>query len=275
MNGRSTPRKKKRVEKHSAQVAKRAKVASGRTPTAEVPLYRKVVQALKKQILSGTYPVGAQLPTEGELCERFKVSRHTVREALRQLRDDGLVASRQGAGTTVTRLSAPQPYVHEIASIDDLVAYASGTQYRADSSAIVVADASLVERLGGSAGQRWLRIEGYRYAAPGDAVPICWTEVFVHATYAGVGLLLGRRPGPIYGWIEDQYGERIAEVEQTLRARSVPEEIAATLQAEPDSTVIEVRRVFRTGSGGTAEVSFNLYPADRFSFSMTLRRTRS
>src|SRR5262249_51155109 len=150
----------------------------------------------------GTHPVGTQLPTEGELSERFKVSRHTVREALRQLRDDGLVTSRQGAGTTVTRLAAPQPYVHEIASIDDLVAYASGTQYRADSSAIVKADAALVERIGGTLGQRWLRIEGYRYASPDEKVPICWTEVFVHASFAGVGLLLGRRPGPIYGWIE-------------------------------------------------------------------------
>jgi DNA-binding GntR family transcriptional regulator len=268
-------RKKKRAEKRAPLAAKRAKDSSGTAAgDAEVPLYRKVVRVLKDEILKGVYPVGTQLPTEGELSDRFDVSRHTVREALRQLRDDGLVSSRRGAGTTVRRSSTPQPYVHEIASIDDLVAYASGTQYRAESSAIVVADAALAERLGGSPGQRWLRIEGFRYTSPDQTVPICWTEVFVHAAYAGVGLLLGRRPGPIYGWIEDQYGERIIEVEQVLRARPVPREIAPTLQVEPDSTVIEVRRTFRIASGTTAEISFNLYPAERFSFSMTLRRAR-
>ncbi len=269
-------RKKKRAEKRMPPAAKRAGGFVGGTASdADLPLYRKVVQTLKDELLKGSYPVGTQLPTEGELSERFGVSRHTVREALRQLRDDGLVASRQGAGTVVRRPSAAQPYVHEIASIDDLVAYASGTQYRAESSAIVVADAALAERLDGSAGQRWLRIEGFRYAATDQVVPICWTEVFVHAAYAGVGLLLGRRPGPIYGWIEDQYGERITEVEQLLRARVVPDEIAPTLQVESASTVIEVRRRYRIASGTTAEVSFNLYPAERFSFSMTLRRARA
>jgi len=254
----------------SARSLKRSR-RNAREP--EAPLYRKLVRALKQEILKGRYPVGAQLPTEGELGDRFEVSRHTVREALRQLRDDGLVTSRQGSGTTVCRLAAREPYVHEVASIDDLVAYATGTQYHADSSAIIVADPALAKRLGGAAGQRWLRIEGFRYGEDPD-VPICWTEVFVHAAYAGVGLLLGRRPGPIYGWIEEQYGERIVEVEQTLRARPVPAHLAPALQVDSGSTVVEVRRIFRIASAEVAEVSFNLYPAERFSFSMTLRRTR-
>lgn len=253
--------------------AKRASVPQ--MSEAEEPLYRKVVQTLKREILGGRYPVGTQLPTEGELTERFDVSRHTIREALRQLRDDGLVTSRQGSGTTVQPLGSPHHYVHQIASIDDLVMYATGTQYRAEASAIVTADARLAERLGGGApGQKWLRIEGYRYG-PNRELPICWTEVFVHSAYAGVGMLLGRRPGPIYGWIEEQYGERITEVEQLLRACPVPDAIASTLQVEPGSTVVEVRRIFRIGSGAVAEVSFNLYPAERFTFSMTMRRARS
>jgi DNA-binding GntR family transcriptional regulator len=241
---------------------------------AAAPLYRRVVQTLKTEILKGLYPVGTQLPTEGKLSARFRISRHTVREALRQLRDDGLVTSRQGSGTTVRTAAGAQPYVHTVASIDDLVAYASGTQYRAASSAIIVADAALAERLDGNVGQRWLRIEGYRYG-PNRVLPICWTEVFVHAAYAGVGLLLDRRPGPIYGWIEEQYGERITEVEQSLRARPAPEGIVATLKIKPASIVVEVRRKFRIASGTIAEISFNLYPAERFSFSMTLRRARS
>jgi len=275
MTARLLKRKKRRTsEQVSSGTRRPGRPAKAVEIAVEEPLYRKVVQALKDEILSGAYPVGTQLPTEGELGDRFDVSRHTIREALRQLRDDGLVTSRQGSGTTVRTLASSQPYVHEIASIDDLVAYAAGTQYRPDASAIVVADAELAKRIGGSVGQRWLRIEGYRYG-PDPQLPICWTEVFVHAAYAGVGLLLGRRPGPIYGWIEEQYGERITEVEQSLRARPVPDEIASTLQVEADSTVVEVRRTFRIASGAVAEVAFNLYPAERFSFSMTLRRAKS
>src|ERR1700736_5102922 len=64
-------------------------------------LYLQILRSLKDEIVRGVYPVGSQLPTEEELCERFSVSRYTVREALRRLRDDHLVASRRGAGTTV------------------------------------------------------------------------------------------------------------------------------------------------------------------------------
>jgi GntR family transcriptional regulator len=239
-----------------------------------ITLYRQVVQTLAREIRRGVHPVGARLPAENVLRDRFKVSRHTVREALRQLREAGLVSSRQGAGTTVRRSTATHPYVHEIASIDDLVTYVSGAQYRPARGKIVIANSAMAGRLGGSVGQRWLRLEGYRFAA-GEAVPVCWTEVFVHANYAQVGALVGKRSDPIYRWIEDQYDERISEVEQVLRTRPMPASLAAKLKAKSHSTAVEVRRAFRIASGATVEVSFNLFPADRFTFSMRLRRAKA
>jgi GntR family transcriptional regulator len=58
-------------------------------------------QELRKAITTGTYRPGSQLPTEAELCEMLGVSRTVVREALRVLEDDGLVARRHGVGTFV------------------------------------------------------------------------------------------------------------------------------------------------------------------------------
>ena len=60
------------------------------TVKSDDPLYLQVVRALKDEIVTGVHPVGSQLPTEEELCERFSVSRYTVREALRRLREDNL-----------------------------------------------------------------------------------------------------------------------------------------------------------------------------------------
>jgi DNA-binding GntR family transcriptional regulator len=238
------------------------------------PLYRRVVQTLKQEIVSGLYPVDSQLPTEGVLQQRFDVSRHTIREALRELRDAGLVASRQGFGTTVLRPGSPRPYVHEVASINDLIELANATRYDVRSSEIVAADRSLADRLGCKPGTKWLRVEGFRYA-PDDPRPICWTQVYVHGDFAGVARLIGRRPGPIYLWIEDLYGESVAEVEQSLCARAVPGEVAATLGVELGSMVVEVERLYRLSSGVVAEVAVNLYPADRFQLTMTLRRSKS
>src|SRR6266511_3332480 len=58
-------------------------------------------QELRQAIVGGTFRPGSQLPTEAELCEMLGVSRTVVREALRILEDDGLVARRHGVGTFV------------------------------------------------------------------------------------------------------------------------------------------------------------------------------
>ena len=74
-----------------AVVRKRAKRARDSVVNkSEEPLYLQVVRALKNEIVKGVHPVGSQLPTEEELCQRFSVSRYTVREALRLLREDHL-----------------------------------------------------------------------------------------------------------------------------------------------------------------------------------------
>ena len=58
-------------------------------------------QELRHAIAQGTFRPGTQLPTEAELCEMLGVSRTVVREALRVLEEDGLVARRHGVGTFV------------------------------------------------------------------------------------------------------------------------------------------------------------------------------
>jgi DNA-binding GntR family transcriptional regulator len=244
------------------------------TRESEAPLYRQVVQTLKREIVTGVYPVDSQLPPEGTLQKRFKVSRHTIREALRELRAAGLVAPRQGFGTTVLRPGAPRPYVHEVASINDLIELANATKYDVSSSEIVKADRELADRARAEMGSKWLKIEGYRYA-PNAPRPVCWTQVYVHGDFAGVARLLGRRPGPIYLWIEDLYGESVAVVEQSLRTGRAPEAIADKLGVAPEAATVEVERLYRLSSGVVAEIALNVYPADGFELAMTLRRSDS
>jgi GntR family transcriptional regulator len=60
-------------------------------------------QELRQAITGGIFRPGSQLPTEAKLCEMLGVSRTVVREAIRVLEDDGLVARRQGVGTFVRK----------------------------------------------------------------------------------------------------------------------------------------------------------------------------
>ncbi len=68
------------------------------------PLLTDVVRNdLRRAILAGEFSIGSKLPNEEQLCERFNVSRVTIREAVRGLIEDGFVIRRQGSGTYVTR----------------------------------------------------------------------------------------------------------------------------------------------------------------------------
>lgn len=71
-----------------------------------------------QDILKGTFIPGSRLPSEGDLCERFGVSRPVVRDALARLRLDGLVEARRGSGTYV--LSTPSRNLPDLADLTDI-----------------------------------------------------------------------------------------------------------------------------------------------------------
>src|SRR5215212_4404851 len=175
MASKTEPRARKAVGRKGA---KRARVAA--VNKSEEPLYLQVVRALKDEIVRGVHPVGSQLPTEEELCQRFSVSRYTVREALRLLREDRLVSSRKGAGTTVVAPRASDSYVHEVMSFNDLVTFATGVRFHIETTELITADAKLAQRICVSAGERWLAVRGFRHTSESEP-PVCWTEVYINA----------------------------------------------------------------------------------------------
>jgi GntR family transcriptional regulator len=80
--------------------------ASGSPPISRRvrPLLADVIRTkLREAIVSGEFPLGTKLPNEEQLCDRFSVSRVTIREAVRGLIEDGYVVRRQGSGTYVRR----------------------------------------------------------------------------------------------------------------------------------------------------------------------------
>lgn len=65
-------------------------------------LYQQIVQQIEESILKGALKPGDQLPAERELAQRFGVSRTAVREAVKALREKGLVEAYTGRGTFIT-----------------------------------------------------------------------------------------------------------------------------------------------------------------------------
>lgn len=77
-----------------------------------------VYERILSKIIDGDVVVGGKLPTEHELCEEFNVSRPVLRQALKQLREDHVIVSRQGSGSYVTK--RPDGAVLEFAPIGSI-----------------------------------------------------------------------------------------------------------------------------------------------------------
>lgn len=77
----------------------------GTTTVATRRLHEQVLDALVERIVAGEFASGDSLPSEADLCEAYRVSRSSVREALRVLAEKGLIEVRHGLGT---RVNAPE-----------------------------------------------------------------------------------------------------------------------------------------------------------------------
>ncbi len=65
------------------------------------PLYQQVKSLLRRKVIEGPLEPGDQIPTEHELCDAFSISRTPVRQALKELVNEGVLSRQQGSGTFV------------------------------------------------------------------------------------------------------------------------------------------------------------------------------
>jgi DNA-binding GntR family transcriptional regulator len=261
-------------EEHLSNVVGKSDAAvGGKGGAVSKPLYQRIVQELQSEIVLGRYPVGTLLPSEAELTQRFSVSRHTIRSAVRALADAGLVKSHQGLGTLVQRPGDAGGYVHRIDTISDLFPHDAETRQDPVDGTLVPLPQRVRECFPHVPDEGlWLRITGDRRKL-GTAEPFNELEVYVAARFAGVGRLVGGSSGSIYAMLEAIYGETISEVEQVIGGFTSDGKAGARIGLRKGDAGIEVRRVHRVSSDGEVGIlSFNRYPIAEYTFSMVLRR---
>lgn len=235
------------------------------------PRYQEVADTLQREVEEEVYPVGSRMPTELELCDRFGVSRFTVREALRRLIENGMVLRRQGSGTVVVSKNPVTMFVQKLNSIDELLQYSIDTKLKVKKSELTEADASTAKLLGCEPGEAWHKIESTRYLD--EKSPICWTDVYVRPEHKALADRIGRDSTPVFMIIEKEFGVVAEEVTMDLFAGSISETKAWAMGVEPGSPTLVIVRRYKDASGRVFEVSVSEHPAGRFTFSIDLLRS--
>ncbi|ABD67775.1 transcriptional regulator, GntR family [Rhodoferax ferrireducens T118] len=238
------------------------------------PLYAQIARELAQGIASGKFPEGSLLSSEFDLCNQYQASRQTVRAALRELMDLGLVSRRKGVGTRVEARTKAQGYDHSLGSLDDLVQLAMTNPRVVKRTNEVVADRELAKAIGCAPGSRWLHIASIRQDSDKSAPPVCWTDTYVNTAYSDLSQLVRQDPTPLISeLIEKHYGRRSAEVHQTISAVTISPLLAEELQVEPGSPALRIVRRYIDRVGETIETTISVHPAERYTFSMVLKRS--
>lgn len=235
------------------------------------PRYQDVADVLIDEISIGTFPVGSMLPTELELCERFGVSRYTVREALRRLEEMGLVARRQGSGTVVQATTAGTGFVQTVHNLSQLLQYPPETRLFVEERKMLKTDRRNARLLQSPVGQKWFRLSGVR-RVHSSGTPICWSDIYLSPEYKGVADFLELRPRPVYSTVEQEFNVQIDHVGIEMFASTVPDELAAALEVEQGTSVMTIIRRYTSRENKLFEISVSIHPEGRFTYNIELMR---
>lgn len=81
------------------------------------PKYQSIADSLRQEISDGLYNNKQLLPTEQLLCQRFQISRQTIRRALSVLEDEGLITRRQGSGSRLREHVEPEALLNRTIAV--------------------------------------------------------------------------------------------------------------------------------------------------------------
>lgn len=232
--------------------------------TGGVPMYAQVSDILAADIESGARSdEGPQLPSESTLAKEFKVSRVTVRQALKRLEARGLIYSEQGRGyfKTAARMggvSGFHSFTHEVRKTGDT----PGT---------IVLERQIVASLPQDM-QNHLKIQHpanvslvyLKRVRTINEVPIAIEDVYLPVDmYSGIeGLNVGE--GSLYSQIEERWGVVPAWTDALFEPVAATEEEARVLKVAPGSPLLAVWRVTLTESDDVAEYVKSTYRGGDF-----------
>lgn len=219
-----------------------------------------IADNLRDRIRSGGVTAGRLLPSESSLSEEFSVSRVTVRRALEQLREAGLIDSRQGLGWFVAGDPVRQP-LGELDTVEEQLAATGAISTRQ------VLDFAFIDapaRVGDILGEE--RVLEVRRLNLADGEPFARVTVWCPEA---VGARFSRRDveaRPFY----DLLDVKLRGAEQTIGAAAASPDDAALLGVPPGSPVLVCERITRTDDGVAVLVSEHVYPGHLTVFSADL-----
>jgi DNA-binding GntR family transcriptional regulator len=232
--------------------------------SSPIPLYYQVARRLESAIADDTLPAGARLENEIALAARLRLSRPTIRRAIQELVDKGLLVRRRGIGTQVVHGKVTRNV--ELTSLyEDLERTQQRPTTRVISRLDAEADEAEAAALGLQPGDPVVRLTRLRYA---DGVPLSILHNTLPVDYADFTAEDYAQHG-LYQLLRTR-GVTMRVAKQRIGARDATPAEAELLDIRRGSALLTMERTAFDASGRAVEFGTHCYRPDLYSFELTL-----
>ncbi|AJE86553.1 MULTISPECIES: GntR family transcriptional regulator [Streptomyces] len=233
----------------------------------KLPLWYQVSQSLRASILGRPADAPLRLPTEEQLAGHYGVSVLTMRQALKELEDEGLISRHRRRGTFIEPSALRGAPVRLLGSVDAIVAQQSGMSTELLSHGTGPVPGALAEHFPGAAEvatYHRLRRDEETGEPTNHAVNHVRAELAARIDLAD----LERRP--MTKVLRDLDGVHISRITDTVEARLADPETARLLEVPLLSPILHYTGISYDAEGAVLDVAVIRYRGDRFSFTVTL-----
>lgn len=236
-----------------------------------IPLYYQLKKGLLGLIESGKLVEGDMLPAENILCELFQISRPTVRQALAQLEDEGLLSRHKGKGTFIARPKVKNFFLSQLESFNDEISSKGMTPHT-----VVLELSQVVGRPECNAKlelpfeEPLLLLSRLRFA---DGVPVVFLETYLPYKRFECLLKCDFINESLYYQMERSCGARVLYARREIEAAAARHKEAEHLGISVGRPICLVRSVaYAVDIEKPVEYSIARYRGDRMKFSVDTYR---
>lgn len=246
----------------------------GQIPDGRMPLYHRIVEQIREYIRDRKVPAGTKLPSEDELAQHFSVSSITIRAALKELADSGLIDRRQGRGTFV-RSAVDSRTEWSLASIEDIVmtsrlsdtvlvqqGYITAPPWVHSALSLPPKDRAFnLQIIRQKEGRPFMLSDGYFPPFIGDQ--LAKIDVAEHL----------KKNSLLIGLVEEVTGEHYAEIRQSIVADIASSDIARKLGIPEGTPLLVVRRMSLSDDGRVLQAACSYCCTLDYAFSIHVKRS--
>ena len=234
-----------------------------------IPLYHQLKTLILQEIESGRWKPDQQLPTEEQLSVRFRVSKITVRQALRELATLGWVRREQGRGTFVQKPALEEGPRKLTSFTAEMQEHGLAATSQVLDKAVIAAPTDVAMKLGIPQGEALFRLRRLRLA---DGIPLGVQTAYLPLAMVPEIDTVEFTDLSLYSLLESRYDLHPVAAKETLIAVVVNHEEANLLRVSAGSPALAAERVTFLPQGQPLEYAQSIMRGDRYKVVLDLTK---